>query len=88
MKSSISERLKTSRMSRGVAIEGKGSNRSQPKKGEIKPKGKKARTKTWIDVLKGLKTKDEPETANSVKHFDSEEPNHLKAKTKGQRKGC
>ena len=49
-------------------------------------------TKIWSDVMKGLKTEDKFGTANSDKsgngletvdsleHFDSDKPNHLKAK--------
>ena len=60
----------------------------------------KAKIRTWSDMVKVLKIEDELETTNSnksgdeseaadsVEQFDSEEPNHLKAKrTKGQRKG-
>ena len=62
-------------------------------------KGRKANTRTWADMVKGLKEEEletsnldksmnVSETTDSVKKFDSEEPNHLKAKrTKGQRKG-
>ena len=62
------------------------------KGGDKAKKGKKARTKTWLDVVKGLKTEDELETTNSnkngngsettdlVEQLDSEEPNQLKAK--------
>ena len=62
-------------------------------------KGEKAKTETWSDVVKGLKTKDELETANSVdsgnrseeddsvRMFDSKTPNQLKVKQKkGQQK--
>ena len=62
---------------------------------------RKARTQTWSNVVKGLNKEDKletadsdksgngSETANSVKQFDSEEPNNLKAKrTKGKRKRC
>ena len=58
-----------------------------------------AKTETWSDVVKGLKTKDELETTNldesenrseeadSVQMFDLETPNQLKAKwKKGQHK--
>ena len=53
--------------------------------------GEKAKTETWSDVVKGLKTKDELETTNSdvngnrsaaadsVQMFDSETLNQLKA---------
>ena len=62
-------------------------------------KGEKAKTETWSDLVKGLKTKDElkiansnerenqSEKADSVWRFDSEMPNQLKAKPKkGQQK--
>ena len=51
----------------------------------------KARTRTWYDMVKGLKDEDELETTNSdksgneseatdsVELFDSEELNHMKA---------
>ena len=68
-------------------------------KGDDANKGKKANTKTWFDVVKGLKTEDELEKANSdesgnksettdsVRMFDSEMPNERKAKwRKGSRK--
>ena len=61
---------------------------------------KKAKTKTWSNVVKGLK-EDElekansdksgngSETADSVEEFDSDEPNHLKVKRpKGWWKRC
>ena len=60
---------------------------------------KKARTKTWLDVVKGLKKEEELETSNSdksrnksetfdsVKLYDSDKPNHMTAKrTRGQPK--
>ena len=60
-----------------------------------------AKTETWSDVVKGLKTEDKLETANSdksgsgsetadlVEQFDSDEPNHMSVKrTKRQRKIC
>ena len=48
----------------------------------------KTRTKTWADVVKGLK-ENGSETADSVEQFDSEEPNHLKAKQiKGSGRGA
>ena len=55
--------------------------------GDDANKGKKANTKTWSDMVKGLKTEDELETANSDETknrsetadsfhmFDSETPN-------------
>ena len=59
----------------------------------------KAKTRTWSNIMKGLKIEDELEIANSdksenesevvdsIEQFDSEESNHLKVKrTKGQRK--
>ena len=55
------------------------------------------RTKTWLNVVKGLEMDEELETtdsdksgngseiSDSVEKFDSDEPNHLKAKrTKGK----
>ena len=81
----------------GAATEGK--SRSQPKGGDDAKKGKKAKTKTWSDVAKGLKIENELETANSdksgneseaadsVRMFNSKMWNQLKAKwKKGQRK--
>ena len=70
------------------------------KQGEGKSKkGRKVRTQTWSDVVKGLKKEDEletsnlgtsgngSETTNSVEQFDLDKPNLLKAKrTKGQQK--
>ena len=50
------------------------------KGGDKAKKGKKVRTKIWLDVVKGLKTEDGPKTTNSVKHYDSGKLNHLKAK--------
>ena len=56
--------------------------------GDEAKKGEKAKTKTWSDVVKGLKAKDElettnldnsrneSETADSVQMFDSKTPNH------------
>ena len=53
----------------------------------IEDRKKKAKTWTWFDVVKGLKTKDELEIANSDKSWnesevesDLEDPNQLKAK--------
>ena len=46
----------------------------------------KAMIQMWSDVVKGLKIEDELETADSVEHFDSEEPYHLKAKRRRSRK--
>ena len=67
--------------------------------GDEAKKGEKAKTKTWSDVVKGLKTEDELETTNSdeseneleradsVRLFDLETPNQPKAtRRKGQRK--
>ena len=57
------------------AKESKGENRGANCRGEPKTaeqggdnakKGEKANRKTWSDVVKGLKTEDELETANSV----------------------
>ena len=63
------------------------------KGGDKAKKGKKAKTKTWSDVVKGLKTEDglevaisdksgnRSEIADSVEHFfDLDKPYHLKAK--------
>ena len=81
-----------------------GSNRRENPKsaeqgGDEAKKDEEAKTKSWSDVVKGLKTEDELETTNSdegrndsrtadlVQTFDSEMPNRLKAKQKkGQRK--
>ena len=71
-------------------------NESEPAEqgGDEAKKGKKAKNKTWSDVVKGLKIEDklettnsyksgnESETAGSVRMFDSETPNHLEAKQK------
>ena len=47
----------------------------------------KARTRTWLDVVKGLKTEEELETTDLVDWFDSNEPNYIKNKwMKGQPK--
>ena len=62
--------------------------------GDKAKKGREAMTKTWSDVVKGLKIEDELETTNSdksgdesettdlVQMFDSETPNQLKDKRK------
>ena len=50
------------------------------KGGDKAKKGKKARTKTWSDVVKGLKTEERSDTTDLVEHFDSDKLNHLKAK--------
>ena len=76
-----------------------GNQRKEPepqqteKGGDKAKKGKKAKTKTWSDVVKGLKTEDglevaisdksgnRSEIADSVEHFfDLDKPYHLKAK--------
>ena len=67
--------------------------------GDEANKGEKAKTETWYNVVKAVKTKDEleiansnesgnrSEAANSVRMFDSGTPNQLKAKRKkGQQK--
>ena len=44
--------------------------------------------KSWLDVVKGLKTEDGSETANSVEHFDSNKSNHMEStRRKRQPKG-
>ena len=74
--------------------------RKEPKSvehgGDEANKGEKAKTKTWSEVVKGLWIEDElkttnsnesgnkSETTDSVRMFDSETPNQLKAM---QRKG-
>ena len=77
MKSSILDRLKKSKADllkrlkayMGAAAEGK--SRSQPIKGEMKPRrAKRPRQKTWSDMVKGLKVEDELETTNSDKSGD------------------
>ena len=63
-------------------------------RGDEANKGEKAKSKTWSDVVKGLKIEDELETSNSdksgdelettnsVRMFDLETMNQLKAKRK------
>ena len=84
--------------------ENRGRNRKKESKiarqgGDIAKKGVKAKTKTWSNVLKGLKTEDELKIANSgesaiqskvtdsIEMFDSDITNRLRAKRrKGQQK--
>ena len=81
--------------------ENRGRNRKEEPKtaeqrGNTTKKGVKAKTKTWCDVVKGLKIEDELETTNSdvsgigsevtdsIEMFDSDITNRLRAK---RRKG-
>ena len=38
----------------------------------------KAEIRTWYDVVKDLKKENESDTIDSVKCFDSDEPNYMK----------
>ena len=79
---------------RGSDHKGKSEPKSTEKGGGESKKGKKVKTWTWFDVVKGLKTEDKLETNNSDKSkndlvdmFDSEESDLLKDEwTRRQRK--
>ena len=95
IKSLISGRLKKTRTNAGGAKK-KRKERYDPEqtkqRGVKAKKGRKAKTKTWSNVVKGLKKIEELETTNSDKsgngsettdsaeQFDSDKPNRSKAK--------
>ena len=63
-----------------------GNCREEPKTaklgGDKAKKGEKAKTKTWSDVVKGLKKENESKVADSVEQFDLDELNYIMAMRK------
>ena len=49
------------------------------RKNKADKKKEEARTKTWSDVVQGLKMDEKSETTDSIEWFDSDEPNRMKA---------